>query len=150
MSVSWTLIDRWQNQAIEAMMPALSPTMEEGTLAKWLVKEGDEFRRVLAMIDEKLKDEIRDLTAEDEEAEFEQMLAEAAAEDADTTGLRASRSSLSAENRRMMVVPKGFGHGFITLADDTEALTLDTVVLDEWLGPSLRFVAGSGTLTRLA
>jgi pyruvate/2-oxoglutarate dehydrogenase complex dihydrolipoamide acyltransferase (E2) component len=22
-------------------MPALSPTMEEGTLAKWLVKEGD-------------------------------------------------------------------------------------------------------------
>src|SRR4028118_1104121 len=28
--------------AIELRMPALSPTMEEGTLAKWLVKEGDE------------------------------------------------------------------------------------------------------------
>src|SRR3546814_4101772 len=28
--------------AIELKMPALSPTMEEGTLAKWLVKEGDE------------------------------------------------------------------------------------------------------------
>jgi len=27
--------------AIELLMPALSPTMEEGTLAKWLVKEGD-------------------------------------------------------------------------------------------------------------
>ncbi len=27
---------------IELKMPALSPTMEEGTLAKWLVKEGDE------------------------------------------------------------------------------------------------------------
>ncbi|MDA5555635.1 pyruvate dehydrogenase complex dihydrolipoamide acetyltransferase [Shimia sp. MMG029] len=27
---------------IEILMPALSPTMEEGTLAKWLVKEGDE------------------------------------------------------------------------------------------------------------
>ena len=26
---------------IEVLMPALSPTMEEGTLAKWLVKEGD-------------------------------------------------------------------------------------------------------------
>jgi len=26
---------------IELLMPALSPTMEEGTLAKWLVKEGD-------------------------------------------------------------------------------------------------------------
>lgn len=32
---------------VELKMPALSPTMEEGTLAKWLVKEGDEvkFRR---------------------------------------------------------------------------------------------------------
>jgi pyruvate dehydrogenase E1 component beta subunit len=27
--------------AIEILMPALSPTMEEGTLAKWLVSEGD-------------------------------------------------------------------------------------------------------------
>ena len=27
--------------AIEILMPALSPTMEEGTLAKWFVKEGD-------------------------------------------------------------------------------------------------------------
>ena len=26
---------------IELKMPALSPTMEEGTLAKWLVKVGD-------------------------------------------------------------------------------------------------------------
>src|SRR5688500_19151205 len=28
----------------ELTMPALSPTMEEGTLAKWLVKEGDEVK----------------------------------------------------------------------------------------------------------
>ena len=27
--------------SIEITMPALSPTMEEGNLAKWLVKEGD-------------------------------------------------------------------------------------------------------------
>jgi len=27
---------------VEVLMPALSPTMEEGTLAKWLVKEGDQ------------------------------------------------------------------------------------------------------------
>ena len=31
-------------------------------------------------------------------------------------------TELSAENRRMMYVPKGFAHGFLTLADDTEAL----------------------------
>ncbi len=30
--------------SIEIKMPALSPTMEEGTLAKWLVGEGDEVR----------------------------------------------------------------------------------------------------------
>ena len=29
---------------INITMPALSPTMEEGTLAKWLVKEGDEVK----------------------------------------------------------------------------------------------------------
>jgi pyruvate dehydrogenase E1 component beta subunit len=29
---------------IEIKMPALSPTMEEGTLAKWLVKEGDDVK----------------------------------------------------------------------------------------------------------
>ena len=27
--------------SVEILMPALSPTMEEGTLSKWLVKEGD-------------------------------------------------------------------------------------------------------------
>src|SRR5437016_2653780 len=30
--------------SIPILMPALSPTMEEGKLAKWLVKEGDEVR----------------------------------------------------------------------------------------------------------
>ena len=39
--------------AIQVLMPALSPTMEEGTLAKWLVKEGDEVKsgQVLAEIE---------------------------------------------------------------------------------------------------
>jgi dTDP-4-dehydrorhamnose 3,5-epimerase len=31
---------------------------------------------------------------------------------------------LSAENRRMMYVPKGFAHGFVTLVDDVEAFYL--------------------------
>jgi len=38
---------------VEILMPALSPTMEEGTLAKWLVKEGDTVKsgQVLAEIE---------------------------------------------------------------------------------------------------
>lgn len=40
-------------------------------------------------------------------------------------------AELSAENRRMMVVPKGFAHGFITLADDTEAFYF----VDEFYAP---------------
>ncbi len=39
--------------AVEILMPALSPTMEEGTLAKWLVKEGDAVKsgQILAEIE---------------------------------------------------------------------------------------------------
>ena len=39
--------------ATEILMPALSPTMEEGTLAKWLVKEGDRVKsgQILAEIE---------------------------------------------------------------------------------------------------
>jgi dTDP-4-dehydrorhamnose 3,5-epimerase len=40
-------------------------------------------------------------------------------------------ADLTADNRRMMYVPKGFGHGFITLADDTEAFYL----VDELYSP---------------
>ena len=39
--------------AVQILMPALSPTMEEGTLAKWLVKEGDRVKsgQILAEIE---------------------------------------------------------------------------------------------------
>jgi dTDP-4-dehydrorhamnose 3,5-epimerase len=40
-------------------------------------------------------------------------------------------AELTADNRRMMYVPKGFGHGFVTLADNTEALYL----VDEFYSP---------------
>lgn len=40
-------------------------------------------------------------------------------------------AELTAENRRMIYVPKGFGHGFITLADDTEAFYF----VDEFYAP---------------
>jgi dTDP-4-dehydrorhamnose 3,5-epimerase len=38
---------------------------------------------------------------------------------------------LTADNRRMMYVPKGFAHGFMTLADDTEAFYF----VDEFYSP---------------
>jgi dTDP-4-dehydrorhamnose 3,5-epimerase len=38
---------------------------------------------------------------------------------------------LNSENRKMLCVPKGFAHGFITLADDTEAFYF----VDEFYAP---------------
>lgn len=40
-------------------------------------------------------------------------------------------AELSAENRQMMYVPKGFGHGFITLTEDAEAFYF----VDEFYAP---------------
>jgi dTDP-4-dehydrorhamnose 3,5-epimerase len=40
-------------------------------------------------------------------------------------------AELTADNRKMLCVPKGFAHGFITLADDTEAFYF----VDEFYGP---------------
>jgi dTDP-4-dehydrorhamnose 3,5-epimerase len=40
-------------------------------------------------------------------------------------------AELSAENRRMMYVPKGFAHGFLTLADETETIYF----VDEFYAP---------------
>lgn len=42
-------------------------------------------------------------------------------------------AELSAENRRMMYVPKGCAHGFVTLADHTEAFYF----VDEFYAPEL-------------
>ena len=42
-------------------------------------------------------------------------------------------AELSAENRRMMYVPKGFAHGFISLEDNTEAFYF----VDEFYAPEL-------------
>jgi dTDP-4-dehydrorhamnose 3,5-epimerase len=41
-------------------------------------------------------------------------------------------AELTAENRCMMYVPKGFAHGFLTLADNTEALYF----VDEFYAPT--------------
>ncbi len=41
-------------------------------------------------------------------------------------------AELSAENRTMMYVPKGFAHAILTLTDDTEAIYL----VDEFYGPT--------------
>lgn len=48
-------------------------------------------------------------------------------------------AKLTAENRRMMYVPRGFAHGFITLEDDTEALYLASASYDPIAERGLRF-----------
>lgn len=44
---------------------------------------------------------------------------------------RSFGAELSADNRRMLYIPKGFAHGFVTLTDDTEAFYL----VDEFYSP---------------
>jgi dTDP-4-dehydrorhamnose 3,5-epimerase len=44
---------------------------------------------------------------------------------------RSFGAELTAENRRVMYVPKGFAHGLVTLAEDTEAFYL----VDEFYAP---------------
>jgi dTDP-4-dehydrorhamnose 3,5-epimerase len=46
---------------------------------------------------------------------------------------------LNAENRKMLYVPKGFAHGFITLAEDTEAFYLTTEFYSPELERGVRF-----------
>jgi dTDP-4-dehydrorhamnose 3,5-epimerase len=51
--------------------------------------------------------------------------------DSSTFG-RSFGAELSADNRRMLYVPKGFAHGFVTLQDDTEAFYF----VDEFYSPA--------------
>jgi dTDP-4-dehydrorhamnose 3,5-epimerase len=44
------------------------------------------------------------------------------------THLKWFGAELNEDNRRMMYVPRGFGHGFVTLTDNTEALYLASAV----------------------
>ena len=46
-------------------------------------------------------------------------------------------AELTAENRRMMYVPKGFAHGFVTLSDAAEAVYF----VDEFYGPEQERIA---------
>ena len=48
-------------------------------------------------------------------------------------------AELTAENRRMMYVPQGFAHGFLTLSDDTEAVYLVSSYYDPDRERGVRF-----------
>lgn len=48
-------------------------------------------------------------------------------------------AELTAENRTMMYVPKGFAHGFLTLTDDTESFYLVTEVYADELERGIRW-----------
>ena len=48
-------------------------------------------------------------------------------------------AELTADNRRMMYVPRGFAHGFITLEDDTEAFYLVSALYSPDQERGLRF-----------
>ena len=55
------------------------------------------------------------------------------------TFLRWYGTELNEENRKMMLVPKGFGHGFITLTNNTETFYLATEFYSPELERGLRW-----------
>ena len=48
-------------------------------------------------------------------------------------------AELNEDNRRMMYVPRGFAHGFVTLTDSVEALYLDSAFYDPGAERGLRW-----------
>jgi dTDP-4-dehydrorhamnose 3,5-epimerase len=58
--------------------------------------------------------------------------------DSSTFGQRFG-AELTAENRRMLYVPQGFAHGFITLTDDTEAFYLSSTFYSPEQERGIRF-----------
>jgi protein-export membrane protein SecD len=66
-----------------------------------LVKEGDEFRALLAEVDEALREDIRALTTDEDAEDIERQIEEAAAE-MDTTGLREDLEDVVDEGRGLL------------------------------------------------
>jgi SecD/SecF fusion protein len=86
-----------------------------------LVKEGDDFRNLIAKIDESLKAEVQALTTEQDRTELEAQLQELAGE-ADTTGLRAQIEAdiLAGQSLTSLVtfIPAGIHEDAIVRVDD--------------------------------
>ncbi len=143
--------------AIEITMPALSPTMEKGTLAKWLVKEGDtiESGDVIAEIEtDKATMEVEAVDEGtvakifiDEGAEdvaVGTLIALLAEEDEDVAGVAAGGASapavaepVSAPVQEEVFVPAAVGPVEIAVANDPE-IPAGTNMVNQTVRESLR------------
>ena len=99
--------------AVDILMPALSPTMEEGTLAKWLVKTGDRVRSgdVLAEI------ETDKATMEFEAADEGTVASIAVAEGADGVKVGTVIATLSTEGEESGAAPQSVAAETLQPAD---------------------------------
>ena len=124
--------------AIDILMPALSPTMEEGTLAKWLKAEGDEISSgdIIAEIEtDKATMEVeavdegvlaKILIAEGTEGVAVNAVIAVLAEDGeDASAVEAAPKAAPAEPAPVSepapveAAPAGMGHNSVTLVDPT-------------------------------
>ena len=106
--------------AIEILMPALSPTMEEGTLAKWLVKAGDKVKsgQIIAEIEtDKATMEV-EAVDEGEEAGFDVRLgAEAVMIGHERLALRMRSPLMSPSFCRRLSLPSSPARRFVLCAN---------------------------------
>ena len=108
---------------IEILMPALSPTMTEGTLAKWLVKEGEQVSA---------GDVIAEIETDKATMEVEAVDEGTLGPTAEQVARRADRADAvhagpQAGNRRQLAVRAGIETGFYPVAAECAEAALDRV-----------------------
>ena len=106
--------------SIELKMPALSPTMEEGTLAKWLVKEGDTVSSgdILAEI------ETDKATMEFEAVDEGTVAKILVAEGSDGVKVGTPIAILAAEGESVEAIPAGLTAGKLSVRDAIHRIAL--------------------------
>ena len=88
--------------SIDILMPALSPTMEEGTLARWLVKEGDTVKSGQILAEIETDKATMEFEAVDEGVIGKLLVAEGTAGELDNLAARPEQASLIAELHRQL------------------------------------------------
>jgi pyruvate dehydrogenase E2 component (dihydrolipoamide acetyltransferase) len=126
--------------ALDIKMPALSPTMEEGTLARWLVKVGDEVRSGDVMAEIETDKATMEFEAVDEGVISEILIGEGS----ENVKVGAVIARLTVEGEEAAPAPAAASPAAAAPAEDGPAATPTARKLAEANGVDLAGVTGTG------